>query len=254
MDNSFRGKTALITGTSSGLGKQMCKCLLKAGARVIITARSLDKLKELAQEFQSAVPMQIDISDKESINAVFSKLEQQKEKIDICINNAGIAMPTPIFESSDDDSLERMFKTNVFGTWYVTKAATIHMKNHKIAGSIINIGSVSAENCLSETMAGYSASKAAIKQLTRALTSELAEYNIRVNCIQPGLFITDKNRESRMQILNDKPLLRRLIPLNYIAEPNELDAMILFLASNEASRYVTGSCFTLDGGLSWGGK
>lgn len=253
MNNNFVGKTVLLTGASSGLGQQMCINLLKVGARVILTARSLDKLEVIAQEFSNAVPMRMDIADKDSVNSVFSQLEQQKEKIDICINNAGVAMSTPIFEPSDD-CLEQMFRTNVLGTWYVTKAAAIHMKNHKIAGSIINIGSVSAENCLSETMAGYSASKAAIKQLTRALTSELAEYSIRINCIQPGLFITEKNRESRMQIIQNKEFLKKLIPLNYIAEPSELDAMVLFLASNEASRYVTGACFTIDGGLSWGGK
>lgn len=249
------GKTALVTGASTGLGKQMCRCLAAAGARVILASRSLEQLEIFAKELGNALPLRMDVADKVSVKNAFEYLEQKKERIDICINNAAASRcATAIFEVEENDELEQMFQTNVFGVWYVTKYVAIHMKKHEIHGSIINIGSVSGEQVLGPTMAAYSASKAAVRQMTKALTGELADYNIRINCVQPGLFITEKNKEGRMAIIEDKPLLKSLIPLNFVAEPKELDGIILFLSSNLTSKYVTGACFNIDGGTSWGGK
>ncbi len=246
------GKTALITGASSGLGERFARVLASAGARVILLARDLDKLQSLSTELKNSRAYQMDISDKNSVHQVFSELESHKEKIYICINNAGLFKPTPVFDPDDDAHFESILQTNVAGTWYVTKAAANHMRQHNIAGSIINIGSINGANYLNPNRAAYCASKAAVIHLTKALVGELSPHSIRINCIVPGLFHTPatdykiNSDEARHEMENN-------IPLHFIASPRDIDATILYLASNKASGYVTGSCLTIDGGISWGG-
>ena len=248
---NFTGKTALITGASSGLGEQFARCLSGVGATVILAARRVDRLQKLALEIENAIPLEMDVSNKASVQAAFEKLANKGCKIDICINNAGTGKPTPIFEPDPHGEFEATIQTNVMGVWYVTKAVVNHMREHQIHGSVINIGSINGANRLSENIAGYCASKAAIMQMTKALTGELARANIRINCIVPGLFHTARTQERLNTEVNRKKI-EGMIPLNFVAEPQELDGAILYLASN-ASRYVTGSCLTCDGGISWGG-
>lgn len=253
-DNLFNltGKTALITGASSGLGEQFARTLSKAGARVILCARRVDRLEKLAEKLNNALPMRMDVADKELVKTAFAKLEENGEKIDICVNNAGIFKATPIFDNSDNNDFEEVMQTNVMGVWYVTKAVVNYMRDKNIAGSIINIGSVNGANYLHSNRAGYCASKSAIHQMTKALVGELSPYNIRINCILPGLFHT----EMTDRMLNTDELYHsweEKIPLHFVAKPDDISGLILYLASNAASRYVTGSCFTIDGGISWGG-
>ena len=131
----LQGKTAIITGASSGLGEQFARSLSGAGARVILTARRIDKLNDLAANLGNAKAIQMDVSDKQSVKSCFAELEKDGEKIDICVNNAGIAILTPIFEEDDHDNFESIIQTNLMGVWYVTKAVANHMKNHGIHGS-----------------------------------------------------------------------------------------------------------------------
>ena len=131
------GKTALITGASSGLGEQFARCLSGAGARVILAARRVDKLESLSKELKNSRAIQMDMADKQSVKNCFVELEQADEKIDICVNNAGIAVLTPIFEEDNNNNFESTIQTNLMGVWYVTKAAATHMKNNDIYGSII---------------------------------------------------------------------------------------------------------------------
>jgi NADP-dependent 3-hydroxy acid dehydrogenase YdfG len=144
----LKGKTAIITGASSGLGEQFARYLSGAGARVLLAARRIDKLNTLAAELNNAKAIQMDVSDKQSVKSCFAELEKDGEKIDICVNNAGIAALTPIFEEDDNDNFESIIQTNLMGVWYVTKAVANHMKGHKINGSIINIASING-GCLS---------------------------------------------------------------------------------------------------------
>lgn len=243
----LKGKTALITGASSGLGEQFARCLSGAGARVLLAARRLDKLSDLATELNNARAIQMNVSDKQSVKSCFAALEQAGEKIDICVNNAGIAALTPIFEEDENDNFESIVQTNLMGVWYVTKAVTNHMKNHGIHGSIINIGSVNGDAIPAKSGAAYCISKAAVIHLTKTLVGELSPHKIRVNCISPGWFRTPMNGPDIEQIIP-------LIPYGDIAEPRDLDGLILYLASGNASKYVTGATFTIDGGMSWGGK
>lgn len=243
----LKGKTALITGASSGLGEQFARCLSGADARVILAARRIDKLNDLALKLNNARTIQMDVSDKQSVKSCFTALEQAGEKIDICVNNAGIAALTPIFEEDDNDNFESIVQTNLMGVWYVTKAVTNHMKNHGIHGSIINIGSVNGDAIPAKSGAAYCISKAAVIHLTKTLVGELSPHKIRVNCISPGWFRTPMNGPDIEQIIP-------FIPYGDIAEPRDLDGLILYLASGNASKYVTGATFTIDGGMSWGGK
>ncbi|MCC8416028.1 MAG: SDR family oxidoreductase [Rickettsia endosymbiont of Gnoriste bilineata] len=250
---NLTGKTALVTGASSGLGEQFSRLLSSVGVRIILASRRLDKPQALASELSNAIALEMDVADKNSVQRAFNTLKQQGELIDICINNAGIAKPTPIFTSCELDDFESIMQTNVLGAWYVTKKVANHMRNHGVHGSIINISSVNGANRLSENIAGYCASKASVIQMTKALVGELAKAHIRINCIIPGIFHTPLT-DYKLNTEEKRKAISELTPLNFIAEPNDLDGAILYLASNKASRYVTGSCITVDGGVSWGGK
>lgn len=138
------------------------------------------------------------------------------------------------------------------GTWYVTQAVASHMKKHVIAGSIINISSVNGANKLREGLTAYAASKAAVIQMTKALVGKLAKENIRINCVAPGLFHTPLT-DYKLNTSNAKEEMAQKIPLGFVGDHADLDGTILYLASNETSKYVTGSCLVVDGGVSWGG-
>lgn len=255
MNFDLKGKTALITGASQGLGARFATVLAEAGVKVILVARRLDKLQALANQLKvkgfDAQAFMVDISDKKSISHLFQRLKEQGERIDICINNAATFKMTPIFSEENDD-FEKVMQTNVIGLWNVTKAVTQQMKCHKIAGSIINIASVNGANRLAAEIAGHCASKAAVMQMTKALVGELASAKIRINCIVPGVFHTPLT-DPKVGTPEGRAELEALIPLGFVAEPSDLDGIVLYLASNKASRYVTGSFMTVDGGLSWGG-
>lgn len=248
----FRGKTALITGASGGLGEQFARCLHARGARVILASRRLDKLKDLCSELGNAKAIEMDVADKNSVISCFSELEATGEKIDICVNNAAVLHSTPIFEL-DNNNFENIMQTNVVGAWYVLQCTANHMKNYEINGSIINISSAGADKVSRANVSGYYASKAAIVRLTQNLVHELSPYNIRINAILPGTILTSMTQH-RFKSQEDIQNANSKIPLKRVGEPEDLDGIILYLASNNASKYVTGSCFTIDGGMSCGGN
>lgn len=248
---NLTGKTALVTGASSGLGEQFARCLSKAGARVILAARRINKLDALAQELGNAVAVQMDVSDKVSVSSCFSALEKAGEKIDICVNNAGIFKETPVLQQDQNNYFEQVMQINVMGVWYVTQHVSQYMQTHGLHGSIINISSINGTNYLKPNRAAYCASKAAVIQMTKSLVAELSPHQIRINCIIPGPFHTPATAY-KIASSQLKEELERTIPLGFFADPREMDGLILYLASNEASRYVTGSCITIDGGVSSG--
>lgn len=245
---NLRGKTAIITGTSQGLGKGFARILNKHGARVILASRNIDKLRNLSKELKNSMVLQLDIADYESVKRAFAELEKRGEKIDICINNAGIAALTPIFAEDDKHDFEQVIQTNLVGTWYVTKEVANHMKKRGVHGSIINIGSVNGEHFPYKELTAYAVSKAALIHMTKSLVVELSSYNIRINTINLGPVQSDLLGSSNK---HDIKFWKDKIPLGFIANPNDLDGLVIYLASNEASKYVTGSIFTIDGGMSW---
>lgn len=244
---NFTGKTALITGASSGLGERFAKVLSSVGTRVILASRRIDKLENLARELGNAKAICMNVADKNSVKNCLAKLEEDGETIDICINNAGIASTTPIFEEDTQNSFESIIQTNLMGVWYVTKEIANHMKNNKITGSIINIGSINGDAVPAPKGTAYCVAKTGVIHMTKTLVGELSPHNIRINCISPGWFKTPMNGPNVNDVIEH-------IPCGNIAEPADMDGLILYLSSNNASNYVTGSCFTIDGGMSWGGK
>lgn len=246
----LNGKTALITGASSGLGEQFARTLSEAGARVILTGRRKDKLESLASEFDKAIAIQMDVADKESVASCFSNLEQAGEKVDICINNAGIAGLTPIFEKDENDSFDSIIQTNLIGVWYVTKAVANHMKTHEIHGSIINIASINGDAFPYKEATAYATAKAAVIHMAKSLVIELSKYNIRINTISPGLFQTPMTAH-RLSTDQQQKDFAEMIPLGFVATPKDLDGALLLLASNAHSSYMTGTCITVDGGKSY---
>ena len=247
---NLTGRTALITGASSGIGERFAYVLSEAGVRVILAARRIEKLEELAARLPNAVAIKMDVADKISVQNAFKQLEN--ERIDICINNAGIAARTEIFGHDNSEHFENIMQTNVMGVWYVTKAVASHMKEHGVAGSIINIASVGGTNYSRAGLSGYCASKAAVIQMTKCLVGELAEAKIRINAILPGTIVTPMT-EYRVGTEEGKSEHAKKIPLQFVGETSDLDGIVLYLACNKASRYVTGSAITIDGGSTWGG-
>lgn len=247
--SDLEGKTALITGASSGLGEQFARALSGAGCRIILAARRLEKLEKFAEELGNSLALQLDVSNKQLVQTAFTTLEERGERVDICVNNAGIANLSPIFDEDEDNIFENIMQTNVMGVWYVTKEVCKHMKKHSIHGSIINISSINGDDYPRTELAAYNASKSAVIQLTRTIATKLAECKIRANCILPGLFCTPLTSRGLTEE-KDRKAREDIIPLNFVATPPDLDAMILYLASNQASKYVTGANFTVDGGVS----
>lgn len=262
---NLKGKTALITGASSGLGRRFAETLAISGAKVILAARNLEKLEAIANEIKNndgeALAISLDVTQKTSIEAAMEKIYQKGENIDILINNAGSAKWTPLFldqmdmfDAFDKGGIEvwdEIMNLNLRGLWLMTQNVSTHMKKEKIAGSIINIASTLGEHRPVSGAAASCISKAGVIHLTRQLVSELAEYNIRINSIIPGMFKTELTSE---QLDRRGEEIKSRIPLGFVGEPEDLDGIILYLASNKASRYVTGSCITIDGGASWRGK
>ena len=249
--NALINKTAIITGASSGLGEQFARCLSNEGARVILAARRIEKLQALSADIPNSLAIELDVSNKNSVSACIKKLEESGEKIDICVNSAGIAARTPIFDTIDDDTFESIIKTNLMGVWYVTKAVANHMKNHAIQGSIINIASVNGDGFPFSEVTAYGISKAGVIHMAKTLMKELAQYKIRINTISPGLFQTPMT-EPRLKTEEDKIKYSAKIPLGFVAQPKDLNGALLLLASNNLSAYMTGTCLTVDGGKSIG--
>lgn len=245
---NITGKTVLITGASSGIGQHFVNLFLSAGARVILSSRKITQLDLVNGYENKMLFLDMDVSIKTSVLQAFIKLEEAGEKIDIAVHCAGICNYTPIFKTDESDDFDKLIQTNLQGTWYVNRAVAKHMKQHQIAGSIINMGSVSGDAIPANGGAGYCVSKAAIMHLTKSLVGELSPYKIRINTISTWMIPTPMTLES-IEKNNDK--IVAITPLG-LAKLDDLDGVVMFLASNKASRYVTGSCITVDGGVSWG--
>lgn len=245
---NFSGKTALVTGGSNGIGFAAAKSLSDQGANIILVARDVNKLEEASSQIKNSLYFSVDISNKDSVKSLFNEIENQNIKLDICLNSAGIFQNTDIF-SEDDDSFEKMFNVNLIGAWNIVSNTARHMKKNQIHGSIINISSVAGHNYIRDNVAAYASSKAALSRMTEALACELAREKIRINNISPGLVHTDLN-DYRLNTEELRSESRSKIPLNMIAKPADISPLILYLSSNEASKYVTGSTFTIDGGSS----
>ena len=241
------GKVAIVTGASSGLGRHFALMLARAGAKVAVAARRLDRLHELVGEIEAfdgrAIALGLDVTDSQSVRDAVAAAETELGAIAVLVNNAGTTVAKPPLEL-DESEWDRVIDTNLKGAWLVAQEVARHMARLGHGGSIINIASVLGVRA-GRHVAPYSASKAGLIQLTRSLALDLASHDIRVNAIAPGYIETDMNREFISSPAGER-LLRRIAQRRF-GEASDLDGVLLLLAS-DASRYMTGSVITVDGG------
>ena len=245
----LKGKVAVITGASSGLGKQMSMAFAKQGADLVILARRIERLeeykKQLEKEGVKVLAIKCDVTSTEDINNAAKIAEKEFKKVDILINCAGSSKDAGVLEMTDDE-WDFTIATDQTSVFKMTRAFANIMKKNNY-GRIINIASMYGivGNMAISTVA-YHSSKGGVVNFTRAVAAELAKYNITCNAICPGYFET----ELTTNVLNTeefKNYMKQTVPMGRYGKPGELNAAAIFLASNEAS-YVTGVILPVDGG------
>ena len=246
---NFKEKTVVITGASSGLGKQMSKAFAKEGANLVLLARRIERLEELKDEVEKlgvkALPIKCDVTKTEDINTAAKLAEQEFSKVDILINCAGSSKDAGVL-SMKDEEWDFTIETDLTSVFKVTRAFGNIMKKNNY-GRIINIASMYGlvGNEEIPTIA-YHSSKGGVVNFTRAAAAELAKDGITVNCICPGYFYT----ELTTQVLDTdrfQEFANTHVPMKRYGKEGELNAAAIFLASEEAS-YVTGVILPVDGG------
>ena len=238
------GKTAIVTGASSGLGKHFAKTLSAAGANLIICARRMQNLEKLKDEIDGEVlVLPLDVTSEESVANFFSKVESSIGSADILINNAGTSDPKR-FKDLDEESWNYVLETNLNGAYRVAKNFTDHLIKDKKGGSIINIASILGLR-VGLNLTSYATAKAGLVQLTKSMALELARSNIRVNAIAPGYILTEINDD--FFFFSDGQNYIKNIPMNRLGLESDLDGVLLLLSS-EASSFMTGSIIPVDGG------
>ena len=194
---SLQGRTALVTGASSGIGRHMAKTLALAGAHVIVAARRVDKLQTLVDEINAsgsqATAVSLDVTSADSVKACFDQIEALGLVADVIVSNAGTTVAKPALDQTEQD-WDDVIDTNLKGCWMVDTEAARRLVKHKKKGSIINIASILGERVAGAVVA-YSTSKAGVIQFTKALALEFARYGIRVNALLPGYVVTDLNSD-----------------------------------------------------------
>jgi NAD(P)-dependent dehydrogenase (short-subunit alcohol dehydrogenase family) len=241
------GKVALVTGASGGLGRHFAGVLAQAGARVVLGARRPQQLAEAVDEITeaggSARAVALDVTDGHSVHDAFDEIEETVGLVEVVINNAGTTVTKPLLEVSESE-WDQVLATNLRGTWLVMREAARRMIDAKSGGSVVNITSILGDR-VAGNVAPYTASKAAVTQLTKAAALELARYDIRVNALAPGYIRSDLNAE-----FFDSPpgqALMKRIPQRRLGIVSDLDAPLLLLAS-AAAPFMTGSVVAVDGG------
>jgi len=236
----FVGKTALVTGAASGIGRACAERLRAEGARVALVDVSYSEAA--AAESDSAVEIRADAGKESDVVAAVKRAAGKLGHLDILINSAGIAARGNI-EDTTGEEWSKVIAVDLSSIFYATKAAVPHMRNS--GGAIVNIASVAGTR--GAINVAYDAAKGGVVAITRRLAGELASSRIRVNSVSPGFTATGLNVKQR-ELGWDRAWFAR-IPAGRFAEPHEIAAACLFLASEEAS-YITGHDLVVDGGLS----
>ena len=244
---SLEGRSALITGASSGLGRAFADMLARAGAAVALAARRRDSLEEARQQIEAAggraIAVAIDVTNAGSVAAAVDDAAQWQGRLDILINNAGVTLTKPFLELSEAE-WDQQVDTNLKGAFLVAQAAAKIMRQQASGGAIVNIASILGLRVAGQ-VAAYLTSKAGVVHLTKGMALELARHRIRVNALCPGYIETDLNRAFFASDIGSA-LIKR-IPQRRLGQLSELEGPLLLLCS-DAGSYMTGAVLAVDGG------
>jgi 3-oxoacyl-[acyl-carrier protein] reductase len=244
---NLKGRVALVTGASSGLGERFAQALAANGASVALVARRAAKLKAAVDKIQtaggSAIAVEADVLDRAQMNRAFDQAEKALGTVTVLVNNAGVAHSTRAVEVSEDE-WNHVVRTNLDAVFFWAQEGARRMLAANEKGSIVNIASVLGFGVSKGTIA-YATAKAGVIQMTKALGNELAFKGVRVNAIAPGWFVTDINRDYLSSEAGKK--LTRDIPVGRFGQDGDLDGALLLLAS-DAGSYIAGATIVCDGG------
>jgi gluconate 5-dehydrogenase len=245
----LKGKRALITGATHGLGMAMAKALGHAGATVLINGHTPEKMEKALRDYQDsgvkAKGYLFDVTQEDSVKKAIDTIEKEAGSIDILVNNAGIIMRTPILEMSVED-FRKVIDIDLTGPFIMSKHVGKYMVERK-AGKIINICSMMSELGRNSVTA-YAAAKGGLKMLTKNMATEWGKFNVQVNGIGPGYFATEQTAPIRTagHPFNDFIISRT--PAGRWCDPDDLAGTTIFLAS-KASDFVNGQIIYVDGGI-----
>lgn len=245
----MKNKTVLITGSSRGIGAAAAELFWEAGYNIILNGRSSgERLREMESRFNarrpgSALAVQADITKRDEVERMFDAAQAQFGTVDVLINNAAVAL-IKLFTDVTDEEWDAVFDTSVKGAFYCSRRAAKEMVRRHEGGVILNVSSMWGQVGASCEVP-YSAAKGALIAFTKALAKELGPSGIRVNCVAPGVIMTDMNRELDEETLEG---LKEETPLMRLGQPEDIAKTLLFLASEEAS-FITGQIIGVNGGL-----
>jgi NAD(P)-dependent dehydrogenase (short-subunit alcohol dehydrogenase family) len=252
----FSNQTVVITGGSTGIGFATAHKFASEGASVVLLGRRVDKGKEAVEALRSygtqALFVACDVAVESEVDEAIAEAIRTYGQIDVLVNNAAMFEPASLAHSSSQQ-WKSVFETIAYGAYYGTKAVASHMIERHIHGAIINVSSINAYRAMALS-SHYNAAKGAMDQLTRCAAVEFAEFGIRVNAVNPGFIdtpmsIVDGENELESDWFQDIYVQRRKIAQARAGKPEEVAAVIAFLASDDAS-YICGATIPVDGGLS----
>ncbi len=245
----LHGRVVVITGASSGLGVQMATAFAKQGADLVIMARRIEKLENVAEKIRAfgvkCLSVKCDVTDSDAVNKAAEEAINYYGKVDILVNNAGAAKNAGVLQMTDEE-WDFTIQADLTSVFKVTRAFAKYMVEKRY-GRIINIASIYGQvgNTAIDTIA-YHSSKGGVINFTRAVAAELAKYNITCNAISPGYFETELTSET-LKTESFTKYMKASVPLGRYGHEGELNPAAIFLASDEAS-YVTGQNIKVDGG------
>jgi 3-oxoacyl-[acyl-carrier protein] reductase len=243
MNIDLNGKTAVVTGSTRGIGRAIATALAASGARVAIVGRDRDRAVAVASEVgNGAVGFGCDVTDTEAVATLVADVEKEFGGIDILVNNAGLTRDNLVMRLKDED-WDQVLNANLRGAFASIRAVSRGMMKRR-SGRIINIASI-VGLMGNKGQANYAASKAGLIALTKSVAKELGSRNILVNAIAPGFIGTEMTDAMTPEA---RASLQGMIPLERLGTPEDVASMVVFLASDHAS-YITGQVLIVDGGM-----
>ncbi|ELY63983.1 SDR family NAD(P)-dependent oxidoreductase [Natrinema versiforme] len=257
MASTDETRTVIVTGSTRGLGKRIAERFVALGDNVVICSRSLEDCEQVVDEFDdadgTAHPVEVDVSEKSSVERLIDATVERFGRVDVLVNNAGINIRGPAEEMAAED-WQQVIDVNLTGSFFCAQAAGSRMIEQGDGGEIVNISSMMG-SMGQQDRTPYNTSKGGVNNLTRCLAVEWAEHDIHVNALAPGYIMTEMVEQAQDETDFDEADIRDRTPLDRFGTPEEIANCVEFLASGD--NFVTGEVLTADGGwtaFGWGSK